>query len=435
MASQVAQSQLLKALSLNAPGIIAPDPDSIPTALPNPPPQQPFPDYILGYDPTADVKFVTEAIPSQPTNGQHSAHPFHMLSEANLHPLLFQMEPYPSILNGVAVPLLVNEATNQVERGNRGRQLRYFSHLPRWIAHNVSGMLMELWLRLDPRVDTSDIIARLYLPAGMKSPQANTFNMRRLRFRECIQAPLFTSSRQHPTAMEVDLISKRTREQLLLNTCMVVDLQNSRLLAPVLNNNKAIVGYVDSGLPIDYFLRGHPTPVPIPSDHQMLVLELRKRMQTLALRRGLGNGPEDYRRVPKSLHPAWWHKGAKRDAIISDVDNKTHDEWILEKLEEYPGVTRSGVQRARALMPQHLSVPQPQVQLQLPLSPPAGHLAQQSPPTPMSPIDPRFAGTGAAALLVAPVSPEHLTNAEGGTSYYVEAIHRREYAAAEAARS
>ncbi|KIW26781.1 uncharacterized protein PV07_06589 [Cladophialophora immunda] len=434
MASTLAQSQLSKSLSVNAPGVVAPGPNTIPTTMSNPPPQQPFPDYALGYDPTADVKSITQAVPPRPPNGQHSAHPFHMLSETNLHPILFQLQPYPSTLNGVVVPLLVNQATNQIELDNKGRHLRYFSHLPRWIAHNVSGMFMELWLRLDPRVEVSDIMARVHLPPGTKMPQVNTFNMRRLRFREYLQAPPFSASRQYPTAMEVDLMAKKTREQLLLNTCMTVDVPNNRLLKPVLNNDKSVAGFVDSGLPIDYFLGGYAMPVPIPSDHQMVVLELRKRMQTLALRRGLGNGPEDYRQVPTALDPAWWLKGQARDVIISDVDNKTHDQWIAEMLEQYPGVTRPVG---------HLSVPTLQVQPQPPLSQPGVNapqpatagVAQPAPTAPMSPVDPRFAGNGAAALAAAPVSPQSFTNAEGCTSYYVEDVHRAEYEAAEAARS
>ncbi|KAH0846948.1 hypothetical protein AYO21_02356 [Fonsecaea monophora] len=438
MASLLAQSQLSKTLILNAPGVVDDGQRSIPTTMPNPPPQQPFPAYSLGYDPTTDVRYISQAIPPQPVNGQHSPHPFHMLSEDNLHPILFQMEPYPSVLNGVDAPLLVNQATGQVEQGNGGKRLRYFSHLPRWIAPNVSGMLMELWLRLDPRVDMSDIMARVYQLAGTRTPQGNTFNMRRLRFREYIWAPPFTSSRQHPTAWEVDLISKRTREQLLLNTCMVVDLPNNRLLKPVLGNDKSIRGFVDSGLPIDHFLGGYVALVPLPSDHQMLVLELRKRMQTLALRRGLGNGPEDYRRVPKDLHPAWWHKGVARDTIISDVDNKSHDEWIAEKLGEYPGLTRPGAQRTGARRSAHTSALPPQTRPRHPLPATAASTSvssQQAPSPPPSPTDPRLAGTGVGALGVASVPPLHFSNAQGGTSYYVEDVHRREYAAVEAARA
>ncbi|OAP56689.1 hypothetical protein AYL99_08801 [Fonsecaea erecta] len=424
MASLLAQSQLSKPLSLNAPGVVVDGPNSIPIPMQSPPPQQPFPDYSLGYDPSIGVKFVTQEIPAQPTNGQHSSHPFHMLSGTNLHPVLFQLDPYPSTYSSVGTPLLVNQATNQVEQGNKGRNLRYFSHLPRWISHNVSGMFMELWLRLDSRVDMGDILARIYVPPGTTMPQINTFNMRRMRFRECILTPPFMSGRQHPSAMEVDLISKRTREQLLLNTSMTVDLPNNRLLKPVLVNDRSIIGYVDSGLPIDYFLRGFPTPVPVPSDQQMLVLELRKRMQTVALRRGLGNGPDDYRLVPTDLHPAWWHKNAARDVIISDVDNKTHAKWIAEKLEEYPGVTRSGAQRTRGPVNTTTSVLLPPTQSTDPSSVTVSDSAQ---PAPMSPTDPRLTGVGAAALGMAAVSAQSLTNSDGGTSYYVEDAHQRGY--------
>ncbi|EXJ75606.1 uncharacterized protein A1O5_00113 [Cladophialophora psammophila CBS 110553] len=160
------------------------------------------------------------------------------------------MEPYPSTLTSVDVPLLLNLATNQIGQGNRGRQLRYF----RWTAHYVSGMLMELWLRFDPHVDMIDIMARIYLPSGMRMPQANTINMRQLRLRECVPATPFNFGRQYPTAMEVDQISKRTRERMLFNRCMTVDFPNNRLLKPVLASDKSAIGHIDSGLPLEYFL-------------------------------------------------------------------------------------------------------------------------------------------------------------------------------------
>ncbi|KIW98453.1 uncharacterized protein Z519_00114 [Cladophialophora bantiana CBS 173.52] len=244
--------------------------------------------------------------------------------------------------------------------------------------------------------------------------------------------------------MEVDQISKRTCEQMLLNTCMTVDLPNNRLLKPVVASDKkflfSIIGSIDSGLPLNYFWSGLPTPFPIPSHHRLFVPELYNRMQTLALRRGLGNGPHDYHLVPVDLCPPCWHKGAARDAIVLDVNNKTHDEWIEEKFGEYPGVTRSGVRRTGTLRDGRLSGYQPQAQPQ-PQPPPslspvnqpqpaiamAALLAQRAPHAPMPAIDPRFEGPVVAAFGSTPISPVHFTNAEGSFSCYVEAAHRREY--------
>jgi hypothetical protein len=266
-----------------------------------------------------------------------------MLSDDNLHPILFQIEPFPDLLRGVDVPLLINTVTGDVETSENGRPLRYFWHLPRWVAVNVSGALIELWLRLDPRLEMADILDRINA-ATTRVPRPNAFNMRRIRFRESVNVPAFLTGRQLPSFP--DVAHTLTREQILLNTSMVVDLPNGRLLKPVLAHHRT-QGYVDSGLPLDCFVRGFPTPIPIPSDRQVVVLELRKRLQTLSRRRGYGSGAIDFSRLPPNLQPSWWH--ARNTAVqaekIADIDGKTHDEFVRDLLRQYPGLMRTGVTR------------------------------------------------------------------------------------------
>lgn len=348
LALQRVLSQLSKPLIIDVTGTMNSHPHATPSTLTNPPAQQPYPAYDVGYSITADVKTVRQTIPPKPANGQSSYHPYHMLTEGNLPAILFQLEPFPNSLRAVEVPLLVNEQTGQTETSERGRPLRYFSHIPRWVAVNVSGMLLELWLRLDARVEMADMLDRINV-GGRKLPRPNAFNMRRMRFRDSINVPTFNPGRQQPTATEVELIGRLSREQILLNTAMAVDLPNNRLMKPILVNHGRLLGYVDSGLPLGYFLREFALPVPLPSDRQVVTLELRKRMQTLAQLRGCGNGVTDYSKLPFSLQPSWWND-RKKEIIqvqsITDIDDKTHEEFIQELLEQHPKTTRAGAPRA-----------------------------------------------------------------------------------------
>ena len=432
MASLRVQNQLLRGLDLNAEGIAVPAPGPLPTLLQNHPPQPSFPAYIVGYPLTGNVISVPQTIPQRPANGGSSGHPFSMLSGANLHPILFQLEPNSTNLTEIPVPVLENPATNEIEVGNNNKQLRYFSHLPRWVAFNVSGAMMELWLRLDPRTEMSDILDRINHRSTGRVPQPNAYNMRRMRFRDLINLPVFNTGRQHPTNAEVDLLAVLRREQLLLNTAMIVDLQNNRLLMPILENG-SVRDYINSQLPLDYFLQCFADPVEahIPSNRQIILIELRKRMQRLAILRNLGTDPQDYHELPTDLTPAWWHKGQPGDRKITEIDGKTHYEWIAEMNVRYPGITRSGAQRKTTRRTQAVLPPAPA----LPLSAPAGVAAQSPLARPATPavamaIDTRMlVGSGAAAFDVEPVSPWHVVNADGGFSFYVEPVHRAACAA------
>lgn len=345
MASQRVQSQLAKQLDINAAGTAPSTSNPVPNILYSATTQPPFPTYSIGYNPFSDVDRITQPIPARPANGQGSAHPFEMLSEDNLHPILLRLEPSSSPLQGTPVPLLVDQATGLIEHGNGARPLRFFSHIPRWVAANVSGMLMELWIRLDPRVEMSDILDRVNGTQG-KTPRPNTMNMRRIRFREIINVPASNPGRQMPTANEVMMIGNLTREQILLNTAMFVDLAGNRLLQPRIVSNKTILGYVDSGLAIDHYIADFSVPIPIPSSRTIVTLELRKRLQTLAQRRGLGNATTDYNKLSRDLLPSWWGKNGDAKPI-TDLDGKTHEEFVGDLLERHP----PAASRARARRP------------------------------------------------------------------------------------
>ncbi|KAK4938559.1 hypothetical protein LTR10_020990 [Elasticomyces elasticus] len=434
MASQRAQAQLNKQLVIDIAGTTPANVQAPPTLL-NRPAQPPFPAYRLGYNAAANVTRVNQIIPPPPADRQGLPHPYDMLAEDNLHPALFQIEPIPNTLANVQIPLLVNQQTGQVETNSTGRAIRYFWHMPRWVAIDVSGMLMELWLRLDPRVEMRDILDRINT-GNRAMPGPNVFNMRRNRFRLSINVPSQNTGRQMPSAVEVEMLGLLTSQQILLNTSMLVDLHNNRLLQPVLANDRSTLGYVDAHLPIDHFLVAFPMPIPIPSNRQLITLQLRHRLQTLAMLRGLGNGAHAYQTLPINLQPGWWNErrqgGNVRVDRIVDIDNLTHEEFVQGLLAQYPAgaqqsARRTG-QRSRRQMPaQRQQRQQPQQQQQQPRAPamqPAVNNVVAPAPAPM-PIDPR--------LLVANPVPvpvgltREIRTPDGAIHAYVEDVHQALY--------
>ncbi len=303
----------------------------------------------------AGTQVVSRSNPARPANGHGTAHGYEGMGGGHLHPLLFQSEPAPTGLEGVAVPVLLDASTNQAVTGNDGDPLRYFSHLPRWVEHDVSGMLIELWLRLDPRVEMRDIVNRINPLPGKTASKTNTYTMRADRFRESIGVPPFRSSRQNPRAFEVAVINNQSREQVLLNTYMRIDLHTQRMYKPVLNDRGFFIGHVDSNLPLDYFLRGFATPIPLPADRLQVILALRHRLQALAIHLNLGNLPQSYETLPADLQPTWFHKGIESENAppIHQIDGLTHNQWIAELVKQYPGAAhhRSPVRTTPARQP------------------------------------------------------------------------------------
>lgn len=248
--NQVGQNvtnQLSKQLDIDATGLLTPN-MLIPAPMVTPPLQTNFGSYQLGYSPFIPPPTMAQVIPAAPPAGASSPHHYQALSDQNLHPLLFQIEPHPDLFAHVHVPLVIDQHTQQPVFGrDPNRQLRFFSFLPHWINVNVRGELLELWFRLDSRLQLSDITDRINVPATQKIPNAGAFNMRRNRFRALINVPVYSQSRNRPLKADVELLGQMSREQVLLNTSMLVDVNNGMLLKPVVRTGQ-VASFVDSGL-------------------------------------------------------------------------------------------------------------------------------------------------------------------------------------------
>jgi len=277
-----------------------------------------------------------------------------MFSESDLPSQVFQLEPSTDQFEDCKVPLVKNRQSGEIEIGTSGKPLRFFSFLPRYINRNVVGGLLELWFRLDPRLEVRDIVDRMgaftHHRAQLPVPSNNALNMRRIRFREAVNTLAYLNGRQCPTRTEVDTFKNITREQLLLNTSMEVDLAHNRLLKPVLANGK-VRGYIDSGLPLDYFLRVFSDANAIPSQRQIVTLKLRVRLQELAIAKGLGHEPQNYEGLEINDEPTWFHDRKKltaeekRGRPVFELDGKSHSEWIQGVISAYPEATRSTIRR------------------------------------------------------------------------------------------
>lgn len=336
--------QLAKPINIDCAGLVSPYATILSAPVANPPQQTIFPAYNIGYDPNNPPATIAQNIPAAPPGGASSAHAYHALSGQNLHPLLFQIEPYPDIVYGT-VPLVIDAQTNLPVFGrNPNRQLRFFAFLPRWINVNIHGELMEVWFRLDPRLQLSDICDRINVPTTQQIPNPNSFNMRRNRFRDLIGVPPFLPGRNKPLKGDVELIGLMAKEQILLNTTMMVDLYAERLLKPIIRSGR-ITSYVDTGLPVDYFITGFPQPIDIPSDRQLVTLQLRRRLQNLASLQGLGNLTTNYLQLVDADLPSWWVRDGPPPRAIHEIDGATHDRFVDDLVNQFPGIARTGVQR------------------------------------------------------------------------------------------
>ena len=219
----------------------------------------------------------------------------------NLHPLLFQLSPSEQPHENTAVPMMTDRATGEVVKSPEGRPLRFFSFLPRHVPWRPDGLLIETWFRLDHRLEPNDIIDRM--ASGAKRLKSNALQQKRLRARAEIRTYSWQTGRSHPTKCEVDRLSDLTREQILLNTCMKVDLSNNVLLKPMLGDKTKADRYIDSGLPLDHFLDNN---VATPPKRLRVTIELRRRLQRLAHRQGYGNEPSNYLKLGEIDRPAWW---------------------------------------------------------------------------------------------------------------------------------
>lgn len=153
---------------------------------------------------------------------------------------------------------------------SQGNTVRYFALLPRYIAHDVSGALVEFWFRLDHRLKMNDILDRMEPHAGSPHPTANLLNMRRGRFREDIKVLASSASRPLPTRKDIDIIGKLNQLQVCFNTSMKVDLDAGRFWKPSFpgprykaeTGRKHELKYIDARLPLDHFLQDLITTIP-----------------------------------------------------------------------------------------------------------------------------------------------------------------------------
>lgn len=321
--------QLSKQIDIDCGNMIYPV-HVIPAPMVNPPAQTVFGTYQLGYSPLIPPQFQPVVIPAAPPQGASSPHTYQAVTEQNLHPLLFQIEPHPEDYADIRVPLVIDHYTQQPVYGrDPNRQLRFFSFLPRWIDVNTRGEVLELWFRLDSRLLLTDIMDRLNVPANQQIPKVGAFAMRRNRFRALIKVPAWNTSKTRPLKADVELIGLMTREQILLNTGMIVDLQNGIFLKPVIRSGQ-IASYVDSLLPMNHFIAPFlPQPVEIPTERQYVAVLLRQRLQWLAWYRGLGSLTTNFAGLADADLPSWWVRPAPAvPRTIHEMDGLTHGEFL-----------------------------------------------------------------------------------------------------------
>lgn len=301
-----------------------------------------YPLYQLGYSPGQTVVVLpTQVANPTPIHNQHnrtSDHTYSMFTETDLPAMLFRLEPYQDIYkqgdDDIPVPVLHDAASNQPIRNTRGATLRYFSFLPRYISHDVSGALLEFWFRTDYRLEMNDIIMRMETgPNGLVSK--NTLNMRRNRFRTAINASSWNDCRTYPPRNDLDIVRQLTADQICLNTNMHVDRASGRLLKPVFDNIRcqavSQTGWIDSGLPMDIFLAGVITT--IPTRRMVGILTLTDRVQTLAQILGHGNAWDNYKLLSRDDAPPWWNdrtrdRGGDQGRRIDEIDGLTHEEFM-----------------------------------------------------------------------------------------------------------
>lgn len=326
--SDIATKQLSKSLLIHIPGISAFP--QMPRTVLRSPNQLAIPAYNVGYDIRYPPSNVRVAIEARPLNGSAS-HTYSMVSEDNLPSILFQIQPYVSPLHGVPVPVLRNDTTGQLEKGRWGQPLRFFSFLPRWIDIEISGLLLEFWHRLDPRLHPTDIRDRMNIQPGGTMPSNLTLRLRRKWLLHSLGTPSWELGDILPLESELLIVGNLTREQVLLNTSMVMDLEGNRLLKPFRPVDRA-TQCMESGLSIDHFLQGFDDAekIPIPANQHVLQLKLHQRLQNLAKLLGYPSHPFNYVLLPHHFQPLWWNvpRGVVPSRQIDHIDSLTHEQFV-----------------------------------------------------------------------------------------------------------
>jgi len=175
----------------------------------------------------------------------------------------------------------------------------------------------------------------------------NNFQMRRQRFRERISMISWNDSRSWPVKRDVDLIGDYTPQQICLNTTMVVDVLNARLLKPLYSSDDCSehLGYIDSGLSLNFHLSHLVTTAP--TKRMLATIALRQKVQEVAVGLGLGNQPDNWKVMDRANEPRWWSAGQHKPADIprNDLHGESWMEWMEHEMGSNMGV---GILQRRA---------------------------------------------------------------------------------------
>lgn len=354
-------TQLIRASALQIDaGIVASGTPFRPTII-QPPARIHYPPYDLGYVPGVTVVYTSSQTANPPAIFEQykytSSHTYSDFSVVDLPDVLFRLEAPPDRFDDpenpdedLPVPLLYDGATGQPVANSEGHTLRYFEFLPRYIAKDVPGCMLEFWFRLDFRLEMNDVRMRIEKDSAGVIPSGNTLNMRRIRFRENLKAYAWGASRIWPVEGELKVLDNLTGHQICLNTSMEVDTTSLRLLKPSFDpvdlKCAQPLGFFPSGVSMDKFLADPSGP--IPSQRMMSRILLRQRLQTLTsiLRPGnAGSSRLTWRSLDAKDAPGWWTRGnntadgTPKNRRIQEIDNLTHKAY-LER--EFGDVTRLG---------------------------------------------------------------------------------------------
>lgn len=353
--------QLVRASALRIDaGIVVPG-TPFTSTLVQPPARIYYPAYDLGYVPGSLIFYAPMHIANPPPIPEQfkytSQHVYGDFSVVDLPDILFRLEAPPDRFNDpenpdqdLPVPLLYDAATRQPITNSQGDGLRYFAFLPRYIAKDTPGCMLEFWFRLDFRLEMNDVRMRIERDGAGVIPSGNTLNMRRIRFRENLKAYAWGASRIWPVEGELKVLDDLTAHQICLNTSMEIDTRSLRLLKPTFDpldvKCAAPLGYFPSGLKMDKFLADPSGP--IPSQRMMSRMLLRRRLQTLVsiMRPGAaGISRLAWRSLDARDAPGWWTRGNKtadgspKNRKIREIDNLTHKEYLEQEIGD---VTRLG---------------------------------------------------------------------------------------------
>ena len=205
------------------------------------------------------------------------------------------------------VPLLADREGNIV-RSAKGHALRFFSFLPRHISTKVEAVLLEFWFRIDSRLEMSDVADRMATQVSR-----NTLNQQRNRYRKALNVMNWWPGQHHITQAEAEVLNAMQPMQISLNTTMPIWVTRDgagqirrKLLKPQLyDEGPNIAGYMPVALDLEFLVRA-VAPQTVPGQRLRQCMEMRKELQRLAIKGGLGRGRDSWLRIPKELLPPWW---------------------------------------------------------------------------------------------------------------------------------